>query len=36
VVDGRQTLRVTIVVHRSHAPHVDEAIALITAAAAHV
>jgi len=34
VVDGRQTLRVTIVVHRSHAPHVDEAIALITEAAA--
>ncbi|SDZ67052.1 aromatic-L-amino-acid decarboxylase [Asanoa ishikariensis] len=36
VVGGRQTLRVTVVAHRSHAPQVDEAIALITAAAAAV
>ncbi|MFI6759084.1 aminotransferase class V-fold PLP-dependent enzyme [Micromonospora sp. NPDC050417] len=36
VVDGRQTVRVTIVAHRSHAPHVDEVIALITEAASAV
>ncbi|MEV4537736.1 pyridoxal-dependent decarboxylase [Asanoa sp. NPDC049518] len=36
VVGGRQTLRVTVVAHRSHAPQVEEAIALITAAAAAV
>ncbi|GAA1844830.1 pyridoxal phosphate-dependent decarboxylase family protein [Asanoa iriomotensis] len=29
VVDGRQTLRVTVVAHRSHESQVDEAIALI-------
>ncbi|SNT60672.1 aromatic-L-amino-acid decarboxylase [Asanoa hainanensis] len=33
VVDGRQTLRVAVVAHRAHASQVDEAIALITAAA---
>ncbi|MEV0713791.1 aminotransferase class V-fold PLP-dependent enzyme [Asanoa sp. NPDC050611] len=30
VIDGRQTLRLTVVAHRSHASQVDEAIDLIT------
>jgi aromatic-L-amino-acid/L-tryptophan decarboxylase len=33
VIDGRQAVRVTVVAHRSHASHVDEAIAAITDAA---